>query len=116
MERHDLHVAPVWEAMSTTALVNAVIHGLGIAVVPRRMVSGVVEQGQVYELKVDGLEFCRCFYIVYQDVYKRQVLRRTEAGGGDILHLDGGGAFHRGKDAADQGLRPGRSCVLEAGL
>ncbi|MEW4412162.1 LysR family transcriptional regulator [Clostridium sp. AN503] len=65
MERHDLHVAPVWEAMSTTALVNAVIHGLGIAVVPRRMVSGVVEQGQVYELKVDGLEFCRCFYIVY---------------------------------------------------
>ena len=43
MERHDLHVAPVWEAMSTTALVNAVIHGLGIAVVPRRMVSGVVE-------------------------------------------------------------------------
>lgn len=65
MERNDLHVEPVWEAMSTTALVNAVIHGLGIAVVPRRMVSGVLEQRQVYELKVEGLEFHRCFYIVY---------------------------------------------------
>lgn len=29
-----IHVIPVWESLSTTALVNAVINGLGIAVYP----------------------------------------------------------------------------------
>lgn len=65
MEHHGLKADPVWEAMSTTALVNAVIHGLGISAVPRRMVTGVLKQGQVYELKIEGMEFHRCFYIVY---------------------------------------------------
>lgn len=65
MESKGLCVEPVWEAMSTTALVNAVIHGLGIAVVPRRMAAGVLELGQIYELRVDGIDFRRCFYMVY---------------------------------------------------
>lgn len=58
-------VSPVWEAMSTTALVNAVINGLGIAVLPHRMVSGAIEQGLVVAVKVDGLDFRRNFHIIY---------------------------------------------------
>lgn len=74
MERNGLCVEPVWESMSTTALVNAVIHGLGIAVVPRRMAAGVLETGQVYELKVDGIEFRRSFYMVY---HRDKLLTKT---------------------------------------
>ena len=58
-------VTPVWEAMSTTALVNAVINGLGIAVLPHRMVTGPLERGQVVTVGVEGLDFCRRFQIVY---------------------------------------------------
>lgn len=74
MERERIVVKPVWEGMSTTALVNAVIHGLGIAVVPRRMVSGPLEKKMVYALNVEGIEFKRCFFIVH---HKDKLLTRT---------------------------------------
>ena len=65
MERLNLYVEPVWEAMSTTALVNGVIHGLGISVVPRRMVSAPLERGMIYSIRVEGAEFKRWFYMVH---------------------------------------------------
>ncbi len=65
MQESGLSVTPVWEGMSTTALVNAVIHGLGITVVPRRMVSAPLEKGLVYALSVQDLAFKRQFRIVY---------------------------------------------------
>ena len=58
-------VSPIWEAMSTTALVNAVINGLGIAVLPYRMVIGPLERGLVTSISVKGLNFHRKFHIVY---------------------------------------------------
>lgn len=60
-----LSISPVWEAMSTTALVNACINGLGIAVLPYRMVLGPLEQGLVVAVNVEGLTFRRQFQIVY---------------------------------------------------
>lgn len=60
-----IRVEPSWEAMSTTALVNAVINGLGIAVVPHRMVIGPLKLGLVNALQVEGLDFSRIFHIVY---------------------------------------------------
>lgn len=65
MAGKGITLKPVWEAMSTTALVNGVIRGIGISVVPKRMVSGPIEKGLVYEIKVEDVEFKRCFYIVY---------------------------------------------------
>ena len=58
-------VTPAWEAMSTTALTNAVINGLGIAVLPHRMIIAPLERGSVITVMADGLEFNRSFYIVY---------------------------------------------------
>ena len=58
-------VSPVWEAMSTTALVNAVINGLGIAVLPHRMVLPAMERGLVVTISVDGMRFQRNFYIIH---------------------------------------------------
>lgn len=58
-------VLPVWEAMSTTALVNAVINGLGISVLPCRMVSDPLERGLIVAVSVEGLDFKRKFKIIY---------------------------------------------------
>ena len=44
---------------------NAVIKGLGISVLPRRMVTGAVQKGSVYTAQVEGIEFHREFYVVY---------------------------------------------------
>jgi len=65
VENAGFTVEPIWEAMSTTALVNAVINGLGIAVLPHRMVIGPLEQGSVVAVNVEGLDFRRKFHIVY---------------------------------------------------
>lgn len=58
-------VLPVWEAMSTTALVNAVVNGLGISVLPHRMVIGPLERGLIVAVNVKGLDFRRKFKIIY---------------------------------------------------
>lgn len=58
-------VTPSWEAMSTTALVNAVIAGLGIAVLPYRMVQHPVKSGLVRVLHTEGLSFQRSFNIIH---------------------------------------------------
>lgn len=64
MEEAGLSVEPIWEAMSTTALVNAVVNGLGITVLPHRMVLGPLSKGLVVSVRVEGLEFRRKYYIV----------------------------------------------------
>ena len=65
MEPFSVRLKASWEATSTTALVNAVISGLGISIVPRRMVEAPLRSGQIREIHVKGLEFRRYFYIVY---------------------------------------------------
>lgn len=60
-----ISIQPVWEATSTTALVNAVINDLGIAVLPHRMIQGALERGLVVTLGVEGLDFRRSFRILY---------------------------------------------------
>lgn len=64
-EAAGFSVRPAWEAMSTTALVNAVINGLGIAVLPYRMVIGPLERGLIVSASVEGLSFKRKYQIIY---------------------------------------------------
>lgn len=60
-----LNITPVWESMSTTALVNATINGLGISVLPHRMILPALKQGLICTVKVKGLTFSRNLYITY---------------------------------------------------
>ena len=60
-----IHIVPVWEAMSTTALVNATINGLGISVLPHRMILPALKQGLICTVKVHDLLFSRNFYIIH---------------------------------------------------
>ncbi|MBQ8955003.1 MAG: LysR family transcriptional regulator [Clostridia bacterium] len=64
IEQAGFSVAPVWEAMSTTALVNAVINHLGISVLPYRMVLPAQRRGLVVTVSVRGLGFARSFYMI----------------------------------------------------
>lgn len=65
IEQAGFAVSPVWEAMSTTALVNAVINGLGISVLPHRMILPAIERGLVVTIGVNGLGFQRNFYMIH---------------------------------------------------
>lgn len=65
IETAGFSVTPTWEAMSTTALVNAVINGLGIAVLPYRMIIGPLKRGLIVAASVEGLSFKRKYQIIY---------------------------------------------------
>lgn len=56
---------PVWESMSTAALVNAAEAGLGIAVVPYRMISERIEKGDVKEVFIENIAFSRKYKLAY---------------------------------------------------
>ena len=56
---------PMWESLSTAALMNAAEAGLGVAVVPRRMAEERIADGSVAEFFVDGLTFTRTYKIVW---------------------------------------------------
>ncbi len=76
-ESAGFSATPVWEAMSTTALINAVINGLGISVLPSRMVLGPIEKGLVTAVSVEGLDFRRSFRIIYhKDKYLTSSAKR----------------------------------------
>ena len=61
----DLRITPVWESMSTTALINAVINGLGSAVLPYRRILPAVRQGLITTVEVQDLNFSRNFYMIH---------------------------------------------------
>ncbi len=65
MEQAGIRITPAWEAMSTTALVNAVINGLGISVLPHRMILPVLNRGLILTVRVQNLTFRRNYYIIY---------------------------------------------------
>lgn len=65
IENAGFSVEPVWEATSTDSLINAVVNGLGIAVVPYRLAEEPIRQGLVRSIEIEGLDFSRKFYIIY---------------------------------------------------
>ena len=65
LENAGISVKPVWEATSTASLINAVINGLGIAVIPYRLAEIPIQQGLVHPLNIENLDFSRKFYIIY---------------------------------------------------
>lgn len=63
-EKAGFSVTPSWESISTIALVNAVLSGLGVSVLPFRTVEPYVNQGSLVNINVEGLDLNRKFYIV----------------------------------------------------
>ena len=65
LEVQGFSAQPAWEGVSTAALVNAAAAGLGVAVVPRRMIAAPLEQGVVVDIRIAGLDLRRKLRIVY---------------------------------------------------
>ena len=65
MEAAGYTVHPAWQSISTGALVNAVIQGVGVAVLPRRMLALPLSLGRLHAFQVEGLPFRRKYHIIY---------------------------------------------------
>ncbi len=64
-ERAGFSVTPIWESVSTTALVNGVINGIGISVLPHKMIDGLLNRSLLVSVNVDGLDFRRSFRVMH---------------------------------------------------
>lgn len=60
----SISIDPYWESSSTTVLVNAVIAGEGIAVLPYLMVRDRLEKGEIKELNVADINLSRTLYLI----------------------------------------------------
>lgn len=67
-------IQPTWESCSSKALINAVISGLGIAVLPYRLAKEYIDSGKVAELKIEDMNLNRKLLIVS---HKNKKLQRA---------------------------------------
>ena len=75
-EAVGIYIRPIWESSSNTALIHAVVSGLGLAVLPQRMVQGALERGLVVSIGAEGIDLRRSFYIIHhKDKYLTPTVR-----------------------------------------
>jgi DNA-binding transcriptional LysR family regulator len=60
-----IKVTPEWESVSTEAIVRAVSCGLGLSVLPFRLVERELARKSLAELHIKGLKFERYFSLIY---------------------------------------------------
>lgn len=69
--QHGLTVSPRWESSSTLALVEAVKAGLGVSILPKRLVEDALKRHEVELLHVEGLNLSRdLLWVIHQDKYR----------------------------------------------
>ena len=64
-EAHDLSVSPLWESASTEALVRAVAAGIGLSILPERLVRRALASGAVLTRPIEGASLVRTCHIVW---------------------------------------------------
>lgn len=57
-------VTPTWESTSNTALINATIKNLGIAIISKRLIHDALSSGNIKQLIVKELQLKRSFFII----------------------------------------------------
>lgn len=62
---HGFPIEPLMESASTTALVKAVHEGLGVAILPEKMVSASIESGYVATRELEDVRLFQTQYIVW---------------------------------------------------
>ena len=63
----DFHIEPVWESTSTAALINAVACGLGISILPKRMLEKQLRMHQVFSFSIKDMDLTRHYYLVHHE-------------------------------------------------
>lgn len=75
---------PVWESTSTRVIVNGVESGLGVSVLPDKLISGDVADGKLSRLKIDGIELKRpIFFIKHRDKHLSDIMKEVIAYGNE---------------------------------
>ena len=64
-ERIGFRVEPIWESVSTAAIVKAVMEDIGISVLPYRLIEQAYKNGFISIFSVKGMDFNRRLRIVY---------------------------------------------------
>lgn len=62
---HGLSIIPIWESTSTAGIINGVAGGIGISVLPLRLVENDIKENKVKRLPIADLNLQRQFYIIY---------------------------------------------------
>ncbi len=62
---HGITVTPEWESISTEALVSAVSRGLGVSVLPLRLVERDLSEGKLRRIRIRGLTLGRNFSLIH---------------------------------------------------
>ena len=62
---HNIEITPIWESVSTQAIIKAVIEGLGLSVLPFELVKEELGNGNLIRLQIEEISLRRYFYIIY---------------------------------------------------
>jgi DNA-binding transcriptional LysR family regulator len=65
LRSHQISVEPLWESVSTQALIRGVIHNIGVAILPYLLVKGYIDRKEVVEIPVKDFNLTRHFSIIY---------------------------------------------------
>ncbi len=64
LRTHNCKVTPKWESTSTHALINAVREGLGVSVLPYRLIEHELQSGQISCLTTNGFSLKRSYVLI----------------------------------------------------
>ena len=62
---HEIEVNPTWESASPQALINAVSKGIGISILPEKLVQQDFEAGRIELRKLQDEELKRKAYVIW---------------------------------------------------
>jgi len=62
---HDIEIKPIWESVSTRAIVKAVSEGLGLSVLPYQLIKQDLDAGLIKRINLKDLTFKRFYYLIY---------------------------------------------------
>lgn len=61
------HIKPAWESTSTAALINAVSIGLGISILPKRLLEKQLRTHQICTFSMKDIDLKRHYYLIYHE-------------------------------------------------
>ena len=61
----EIEIKPVWQSVSTQAIVRAVSEGIGISVLPYLLVKEAISNDEISVFQISEVSFKRSFYIIY---------------------------------------------------
>ena len=62
---YGISIYPTWESVSTTAIIQAVIQGLGMSALPYPLVKNYLKTCQLHRFYLKELDFKRKFFMIY---------------------------------------------------